>query len=222
MSLSLLTFGTVRARLVGNSGLVTASGSSTATTGSLSAGSNSLVVAAATSFSVGHGIKVAGAGIGGGDLATWITAIVGTTFTLNSKAVGTVVAAAVTHDDRAVIAAAAIIPQYGEKPVVFPCIGMRFDGAEGNTFRETMSGKLYVSVFYQSEPDETGQPAEVLSLMMDRIKSLLHRNEVNMSNDAVRIDMMVEGFRTGVLPEVNISETTHSQTATYDYKSQLL
>ncbi len=222
MSLSELTFGAMRGRLTGSSGLVTASGSAVATTGGISAGSNSLVVASATSFSVGHGIKVAGAGTGGGDLATWITAIDGTTFTLYSKAVGTVVAALVSHDDRAVIAASAIIPQYGSKPVVFPCIGMRFDGAEGNTFRNTTSGKFYLSVFYQSEQGESGQPIEVLSLILDRIKALLHRNEVNMSNNAVQIDVMFESFRTGMFPEIQISEQTHSQTATYDYKSQLL
>jgi hypothetical protein len=208
--------------LAGNSGLVTGSGSATATTGGISGGSNVLTVASATSFSVGHGIKVAGAGTGGGALTTWITAINGLDFTLYAKAVGTVVAAAVTHDDRAVVAATAIIPQYGSQPVAFPCIGIRLDGAIGNEFADTLSGKLYLSVYVQSVPEESGQPMEVLSLICDRVRSLLHRNENNISNNALQIDVLVETFKTGVLAAVEISETTHFQTVTYDYKSQTL
>ena len=199
MSVTLLTFEAIRARLVADSGLVTTSGSDTATTGGITGGDNSLVVASATSFAVGHGVVVAGAGTGGGDLATWITAIDGVTFTLHSKAVNTVVAAVVSHDDRAVIPAANIIPQFGSKPVAFPCIGIRMDGAIGNSFADTLNGKI-----------------------CDRVKELLHRHENDISNAALQIDALIETFKTGMMPEIEISERTHSQTMTYDYMSQLL
>lgn len=222
MSVTLLTFEAIRGRLVADSGLVTASGSDTTTTGGITGGADALVVASATSFSVGHGVTVAGAGTGGGDLATWITAIDGVTFTLHSKAVNTVVAAAVSHDDRAVIPAANILPQYGSKPVVFPCIGIRMDGAIGNSFADTLDGKLYIGAYVQSEPGETGQPLTVLNLICDRIKELLHRHENDISNAALQIDALIETFKTGMMPEIEISERTHSQTMTYDYMSQLL
>jgi hypothetical protein len=222
MSVTLLTFEAIRARLVADSGLVTASGSSTTTTGGITAGQNSLVVASASTFSVGHGICVAGAGTGGGNLITWITAISGSTLVLFAKAVTTVVGAVVSHDDRAVVAASAIIPQYGSKPVVFPCIGIRMDGAIGNDFANTLAGKLYIGAYVQSERGQTGQPATVLNLICDRIRELLHRHETDLSNSALNVDVMIERFKTGVMPEVEISETTHSQTMTYDYMSQLL
>ncbi len=222
MSVTLLTFEAIRARLVADSGLVTPSGSSTTTTGGITGGSTSLVVASAASFSVGHGIKVAGAGTGGGNLTTWITAIDGLTFTLHAKAVGTVSGAAVSHDDRAVVAASAIIPQFGSKPVVFPCIGIRMDGAIGNDFENTLAGKLYIGAYVQSERNDPGQPMTILSLICDRIQTLLHRHETDISNAALQMDVMIEGFKTGMIPEIEISETTHSQTMTYDYMSQLL
>ena len=223
MSVTLLTFEAIRTRLVNDSGLVTASGSTTATTGGVTEGQNALVVAASTSFAVGHGIKIVGAGTGGNDLITWIAAIVGTTFTLFAKAVTTVVAAAVSHDDRAVVAASAIIPQYGSKPAVFPCIGIRMDGAIGNDFPKSLAGKLYLGAYVQSEPpDDPGQPLTALNLICDRIRELLHRQEVNISNAALNIDVMMETFKTGMIPEAEISERTHSQTMTYNFLSQLL
>lgn len=222
MSVTLLTFEAIRMRLASDSGLVTASGSTTATTGGITGGQNALVVAASTSFAVGHGIKIVGAGTDGNDLLTWITAIDGTTFTLFAKAVTTVVAAAVSHDDRAVIAASAIIPQYGNKPVVFPCLGIRMDGAIGGNFSKSLSGKLYIGAYVQSEPPaDPGQPLTVLSLICDRVRELLHKQENNISNSALKMDVMREGFKTGMLPEIGISERTHSQTMTYDYMSQL-
>lgn len=221
MSVTQLTFEAIRARLVADSGLVTASGSSTTTTGSITGGQNTLVVASATSFSVGHGIKIAGAGTASGVLSTWITAIDGVNFTLHSKAVNTVSGAAVSHDDRAVIPASAIIPQYGSKPVVFPCIGIRMDGAIGNDFANSLAGKLYIGAYIQSEPGKTGQPNEVLNLICDRVRELLHRQEINISNLALNIDVMMEVFKTGMIPETEMSERTHSQTMTYNYLSQL-
>ncbi len=222
MSITLLTFEAIRGRLAADSGLVTPSGSSTTTTGGITGGQDILVVASGTSFAVGHGIKIAGAGTSDGDLTTWITAIDGVTLTLFVKAVNTVVAAVVSHDDRAVVAASAIIPQFGSKPVVFPCIGIRMDGAIGNDFPNTLSGKLYIGAYIQSEPGETGQPSEVLSLICDRIKGLLHRHETDISNAALNIDVLMETFKTGMIPETEMSERTHSQTMTYDYMSQLL
>jgi len=221
MSVTQLTYEAIRARLVGSSGLVTASGSSTATTGGVTAGQNSLVVASATSFEVGHGITVAGAGTGGGALSTWITAIDGVTFTLHVKAINTVSEAAVSHDDRAVVAADAIIPQHGNQPAVFPCIGIRMDGAIGDDFANSLSGKLYLGAYVQSDPEESEKPLKVLNLICDRVRELLHKQETNISNAALKIDVMREGFKTGMLAEVEISETTHSQTMTYDYMSQL-
>ncbi len=222
MSVTLLTFEAIRERLVADSGLVTASDSSRTTTGGITGGQDALVVSSATSFSVGHGIKVAGAGTGGGDLVSWITAINGVTFTLHAKAVNTVSGAVVSHDDRAVVPASAIIPQYGSKPVVFPCIGIRMDGAIGNAFANTLSGTLYIGAYVQSEPGETGQPLAVLNLICDRIKELLHRHENDMSNAALQVDALIETFKTGMIPEVEISEKTHSQTMTNNYMSQLL
>lgn len=52
------------------------------TTGTISSASNSLVVASATGFAISDAITVKGAGVGGADLQTTVTNIVGTTFTL--------------------------------------------------------------------------------------------------------------------------------------------
>lgn len=222
MSVTQLTFEAIRERLASDPGLVTGSGSETETTGGITGGQDSLVVASATSFTVGHGIQIAGAGTAGGILSTWITAIDGVTFTLHAKAVNTVVAAAVSHDDRAVVPAGNIIPQFGSQPVAFPCIGIRMDGAIGNEFANTLSGQLYIGAYLQSERDDTGQPMGVLSLICDRVKALLHRHENDISNSALRIDALLETFKTGMIPEPEMSERTHSQTMTYNYMSQLL
>lgn len=80
------------------------------TTGSINTASNSLVVASASGWSVGMGISVAQAGNSGGtiELITYITAISGTTFTLNNVSARSVNLSGVNvfHDDtRALIAA---------------------------------------------------------------------------------------------------------------------
>jgi hypothetical protein len=58
----------------------------TETTGSITSGTNSLVVANAVTWTIGQGIKIAGAGVAGADLSTTITGISGTTFTLTANA----------------------------------------------------------------------------------------------------------------------------------------
>lgn len=82
------------------------SGSSVQTTGTISSGSHSLVVASATGYSIGMGIYVAGAGAAGAALVTTITNIVGTTFTLTAAAATTATGQLVQHDDTAAINAA--------------------------------------------------------------------------------------------------------------------
>lgn len=95
-----------------------ASGSNTATTGTISASSTSLTVASATGWSVGMGIAVANAGTGGNtELITKVNTIVGTTFTLNNAAVATATTQAVNHDDTAAISAAMTAAMTAGKPL---------------------------------------------------------------------------------------------------------
>lgn len=82
------------------------SNSTTTTTGGITSGTPTLVVASAASFVIGQGIYVVGAGAAGAVLETTITNIVGTTFTLAANAGATVVAAATGHSDTAGIQAA--------------------------------------------------------------------------------------------------------------------
>lgn len=83
-----------------------ASGCATTTTGGITNGSNVLAVANASTFKVGQGILVKGAGAGGTHLVTTINLIMGTTFTLASNASTTVSGVVVQHDDTAAINAA--------------------------------------------------------------------------------------------------------------------
>lgn len=78
----------------------------TTTTGSITSGSNTLTVASASTWKVGHGILVAGAGAASADLTTTVTAIDGVTFTLEDAASTTVAGAAVYHDDTVAFATA--------------------------------------------------------------------------------------------------------------------
>lgn len=222
MSVTQLTFEAIRGQLATDSGLTTASGSEVTTTGSITSGTNTLTVASVTSFSAGHGIKIAGAGTGGGELATWIESITGSVFTLHAKAIGTVTDAAVSHDDRAVVAASEILPAGANFPAEFPAIAIRQDGAVGYNFPDTLSGMLFLYIYYQSEPGGTGQPLTVLNLIADRIRDLLHGSEDDISNASLRIDVLREVFKSGLIPEIDISETTHSQAVHYEYMSQLL
>lgn len=85
-----------------------ASGSAVRTTGAIKSGSPTLTVASAASFAVNQGVFVEGAGKqgSGDDLVARITAINGTTLTLNAAATATVSAADVQHDDTDAINAA--------------------------------------------------------------------------------------------------------------------
>ena len=80
-----------------------ASGSAATTTGTISSGSNQLTVASAATFAVNQGIYIAGAGAGGANLITRITAIAGTTFTLATTASANVSNVKVQHDDTVAI-----------------------------------------------------------------------------------------------------------------------
>lgn len=74
----------------------------TTTTGSITSGTATLVVASASGWSIGMGIAVANAGAGGTtELITTISNISGTTFTLNNNASATASAQTVNHDDTA-------------------------------------------------------------------------------------------------------------------------
>jgi len=221
MALTQRLFETLRYRLASDSGLTTPASSSVATTGTGTAGSASLTVASATSFSVGHGILVANAGTGGGDLATWITAIASTVFTLHDKIITEVTAQAVTHDDRFCVPAAQIIPATGNLPVVFPCIVLRLEGAEGYDFRYTTAGELFIFIYVQSEPGGSGYPLTRLNMIADRIYALYHRQEDVISNAAVRMQGLVEVFKSGTIPESDISETTHSQALRYEVMANI-
>lgn len=84
-----------------------AAGVKTTTTGTISSGANTLVVASATGWSIGMGIAVANAGAGGNtELITSVTVINGTTFTLAANAISTATGQTVNHDDTAAIQAA--------------------------------------------------------------------------------------------------------------------
>ncbi|HEX8999267.1 MAG TPA: right-handed parallel beta-helix repeat-containing protein, partial [Blastocatellia bacterium] len=85
-----------------------ASGSSTATTGNMSSGSNVLIVPSSTDFFVDQGITVAGAGPSGATLYSTVQSIStdGLTITLNHSASSPVTGATVNHDDTAAIQAA--------------------------------------------------------------------------------------------------------------------
>ncbi|MDQ3799931.1 MAG: hypothetical protein M3384_10795 [Acidobacteriota bacterium] len=85
-----------------------ASGSAARTTGAIKAGAKTLTVASATTFAVNHGVFIEGAGRqgSGDDLVAKITAINGTTLTLNTAATATVSGANVQHDDTDAINAA--------------------------------------------------------------------------------------------------------------------
>jgi len=222
MSVTQSTFEAIRGRLATDSGLTTSSGSEVTTTGSITSGTDTLTVASPTSFSAGHGIKIAGAGTGGGELATWIESINGSVFTLHTKAVETVSGAAVSHDDRAVVAASAIRAAGVSLPAVFPAIAMRLDGAVGYNFPNTLSGMCFLFIYYQSGPGSKGQPLTALNLIADRIRELLHQKENDISNASLRIDVLREVFKSGLIPEIDIPEATHSQAVHYEYMSQLL
>lgn len=84
-----------------------AAGTIGTTTGTISIGTNSLVVANASGWTIGMGIAVANAGTGGTtELITKVTGISGTTFTLQNNAIATATGQAVNHDDTVAISAA--------------------------------------------------------------------------------------------------------------------
>lgn len=83
-----------------------ASGLYAQTTGSVSAGSSSLVVADGSSFAVGQGIFIKGAGASGTDFVTTISVINGSTLTLAANASTDVSSVLAQHDDTAAINAA--------------------------------------------------------------------------------------------------------------------
>lgn len=105
-----------------------ASGSATTTTGDITNATPTLTVASATSFAIGQGIRVAGAGVASADLVTTISNIAGTTFTLADNASTTVVGAVVSHDDTAAIQAAIDAAVTAGQPVYIPAGNYRVSG----------------------------------------------------------------------------------------------
>lgn len=100
------------------------SGSGATTTGSISATSKSLSVASAATFVVGQGIYIAGAGAAGANLVSYITAISGTTITINDAAGTAVSSHLVQHDDsRAINAAIAAAYTAGGGTIFLRTIG---------------------------------------------------------------------------------------------------
>jgi hypothetical protein len=82
-------------------------GNGYSTTGSISAGSNSLTVTSGAAWVVGQGIQVVNAGAGGtAPLLTTVTAISGATLTLAASAIASVSGGTVLADDTAAIQAA--------------------------------------------------------------------------------------------------------------------
>lgn len=79
------------------------SGSIVTTTGSINASSNQLTVASASSFAVGHGIYIAGAGAAGVPLITSVFGIAGNVLTLVDNASTTVSSVLVQHDESAAL-----------------------------------------------------------------------------------------------------------------------
>jgi hypothetical protein len=86
-----------------------AAGVATATTGTITTGTNSLSVASAAGWSPGMGIAVHNAGAGGtAELITTVSSIAGTTFTLAANAAATATTQAVNHDDTAALTACTV------------------------------------------------------------------------------------------------------------------
>jgi hypothetical protein len=93
----------------------------TQTTGGITSGTTALTVASTSSFAVGQGILIAGAGAAGVRLVASITTIVGNVITLSIAASTTVSGVAVKHDDSAAInAAIAAAYNAGGGEVYFP------------------------------------------------------------------------------------------------------
>jgi hypothetical protein len=97
-----------------------AAGVDTTTTGSITSGTASLTVASASSWKVGQGIRIAGAGAAGAALTTTISAISGTTFTLATNASTTVSSASVVHDDTTALQTAINDGITNARPIYIP------------------------------------------------------------------------------------------------------
>jgi len=221
MAITQRLFETLRYRLAGDPGLTTPASSATTTTGTASVGSADLTLAATTSFSVGHGLTVANAGTGGGVLETWITAINGSVATLHDKVITEVTAQAVSHNDAFCVLPARIVPVDGNKPAGYPTIALGLEVAEENDFRNSTSGELHLYIYVQSEPGGAGQPMTRLNMIADRVHALYHRQESPISNAAIRIQALIERNKSIMIPEIDISETTHSQHLRYEVMANL-
>lgn len=221
MPLNLLISEAIRNVLAGDSGLTTSSGSTTETTGSMTAGTKTLTVASTTSYSAGHGILITDAGTAGSKLPTWIESIAGSVFTLHDQAVNTVSGVVVEHDDRAIVPANNILPAFGNLPLKrseFPAIRITQSGAIGNDFPDSDRGEFTFYVYYQSEPGGAGgQVYAVLSLISGRIRDLLHSHEGDVTNSSVRSQILREQYRSPIMVEPDIPETTHFQALRYEY-----
>lgn len=138
----------------------------TTTTGSIEAGSKTLTVASAATWKVGHGILVTGAGTGGADLVTKITAIDDTVFMLQDNAESTVSNASVYHNDTVAIQAAIDAVSDNGKVVFLP----------GGTYRFTSTLNIPSGVklagigwhyFYGGEGTKLLRNAEVVGIKIE-------------------------------------------------------
>lgn len=92
-----------------------------ATTGGITAGTQALVLAAATGYAIGDMIRVTGAGAGGVDLLTDITALAGVNATVRQEAGTTVVGAVVNHIlgcDGGIVAVGPYLFYYGKNGLI--------------------------------------------------------------------------------------------------------
>lgn len=128
-----------------------ASGSAQTTTGTISAGSTSLAVASAIDFAVGQGISVYQAGAASALLVAKITAISGTTITLDTAAGTSKTSVAVAHDDTAALQAAINATPAPGGITVVPSGYYNVSGATGLTLR---SGTWFIGSGAGIGPDD--------------------------------------------------------------------
>jgi len=221
MAITQRLFETLRYALANDSGLTTPASSATTTTGTATSGTTALTLTSTTSFSAGHGVTVANAGVGGGDMVTWITAINGSVATLHDTVITTITTQTISHNDSFCVLPKFIVPVTGNKPAGYPAIDLRLEVWEEYDFRDSTKGEFHAYIYVQSEPGGIGQPLTRLNMIADRIHALYHRQEESISNAAIRMQGLVEVHKTGIIPEIDISETTHSQHLRYEVLANL-
>lgn len=110
-----------------------AAGSGAVASGAIRAGSSSLTVDSPVGWRVGHGIRIEGAGAGGGPLTTTVSSIQGHKLILAAAAESDVGAATVGHDDSAAVQAVLNAGSSGDRTVFLPAGTYFVDGLELNS-----------------------------------------------------------------------------------------